>query len=121
MSVETFNLTDTIKVTPAAADHFRLHLARSGGTAMRISLKESGCSGYMYVIEEISAPEPSDIRKTLDNGVEVFFAAKDAPAMRGAQIDYTRQGLNQMVKVDNPNVTDACGCGASFNLNSAGE
>ena len=116
MSVQTFSLMDTIRVTAAAADHFSKHLARTGSKAMRISLKESGCSGYMYEIEEILDPQPEDLLKTLDNGVQLFFAAKDAPALQGAEIDYAKEGLNRTLKIDNPNVTDACGCGASFNV-----
>lgn len=116
MSVETFNLTDTIKITPAAARHFGEQLGRSGGNAVRISLKESGCSGYMYAIDEIEAPGEGDIALSLDNGVVVCFSPADAVALRGSEIDYTKEGLNQTLKINNPNVTDACGCGASFNI-----
>lgn len=120
MSVETFNLTDTITVTPAAARHFSQQLGRNGGKAVRISLKESGCSGFMYAIDEIDAPVAGDIAKSLENGVVVCFSAADAVALRGSEIDYTREGLNQTLKINNPNVTDACGCGASFNIDLTG-
>lgn len=116
MSVETFNLTDTIKVTPAAAKHFSQQLGKSGGKAVRISLKESGCSGFMYAIDQVDAVSDGDISLSLENGVVVCFKPADAVALRGSQIDYTREGLNQTLKIDNPNVTDACGCGASFNI-----
>jgi len=116
MTVETFNLTDTIKVTPAAAAHFAGQLEKSGGNAVRISLKQSGCSGFMYAIDEIEGPEQGDIVKTLENGITVYFAPADAAALRGAEIDFTREGLNQTLRIDNPNVTDACGCGASFSV-----
>lgn len=116
MSVETFNVTETITVTPAAASHFANQLRRNGGKAVRISLKESGCSGYMYAIDEIDGPESGDIRMTLDNGVDVYFDPADAAALRGVEIDYTKDGLNQTLKIDNPNTTDACGCGASFTV-----
>ena len=116
MSVETFNLTDTITITPAAAKHFSQQLDRSGGKAVRISLKESGCSGFMYAFDEIEVPVEGDIAMSLDNGVVVCFKPADAVALRGSEIDYTREGLNQTLKINNPNVTDACGCGASFNI-----
>lgn len=117
MSVNTFNLTDTITVTPAAAKHFSQQLGRSGGRAVRISLKESGCSGFMYSIDEVDSLSDTDIKMSLENGVVVCFNPADAVALRGSQIDYTKEGLNQTLKIDNPNVTDACGCGASFNFN----
>lgn len=117
MTVETFSLTDSITITPAAAEHFNKQLARNGGNAVRISLKESGCSGFMYAIDEVDVPEENDILMTLDNGVQLYVAPGDAAALRGTEIDYTKEGLNQTLKIDNPNVTDACGCGASFNVN----
>lgn len=116
MSVETYNLTDTISITPAAARHFSQQLDRSGGKAVRISLKESGCSGFMYAIDEIDAPADGDISMVLDNGVSIYFDPADALALRGSEIDYTTEGLNQTLKINNPNVTDACGCGASFSI-----
>lgn len=121
MNVETFNLTDSITITDAAAAHFRDQLDRKGGKAVRISLKESGCSGFMYSVDEVDTPEQTDIAMTLDNGVQVYFDPADAVAMRGVEIDYTREGLNQTLKIDNPNVTDACGCGASFSIDAAKE
>ena len=120
MSVETFNLTDTITVTRSAAGHFSQQLERGGGKVVRISLKESGCSGFMYSVEELESPLDGDISKSLDNGVVVCFSPADAVALRGSEIDYTREGLNQTLKINNPNVTDACGCGASFNIDLAG-
>jgi len=116
MSVETFNLTDTINITPAAAGHFRAQLDRSGGAGIRISLKESGCSGYMYTLDEVEAPGEGDLTMTLDNGVVVCFDAAHAVALRGTEIDYTKEGLNYRLKIENPNAVDACGCGESFNF-----
>ena len=34
----------------------------------------------------------------------------------GMEIDYTREGVNQTLKIENPNVTDMCGCGESFDI-----
>lgn len=120
MSVETFNLTDTISITPAAEAHFGAQLARSGGKAVRISLKESGCSGFMYAIDEVERPNEGDISMVLGNGVKLCFNPADAVALRGSEIDYTKEGLNSTLKINNPNATDACGCGASFNFDLAG-
>lgn len=116
MSVETFNLTDTITVTDTAAKHFADQLSKSGAAGIRLSLKESGCSGYMYTLDEVQAPSEDDIRMTLDNGVTLCFDAAHAVALRGTEIDYTKEGLNYRLKIENPNAVDACGCGESFNF-----
>jgi len=34
----------------------------------------------------------------------------------GTELDYTREGLNEGFKFNNPNVKDSCGCGESFNV-----
>ncbi len=116
MSVETFSFSDTISITPAAALHFSKQLEKKGGAAVRISLKKSGCTGFKYVIDEVEAPQADDVHMTLENGVNIFINPADVPALRGTVIDYTKEGLNQTLKINNPNVKDACGCGESFSI-----
>ena len=116
MTVETFNLTDTITITDAAARHFAQQLEKSNARGIRISMKESGCSGFMYTLDTVAAPDTDDITMQLDNGVVVFFDAEHALALRGTEIDYTTEGVNHRLKIENPNAVDACGCGESFNV-----
>jgi iron-sulfur cluster assembly accessory protein len=116
MSVQTFSVNDAVTVTPAAAEHFSKTLSRKGGAGVRISLKKSGCTGFKYVIEEIAAAQADDLQLTLANGVKVFIAPTDVSALRGAEIDYTTEGLNSTLKINNPNVKEACGCGESFSI-----
>lgn len=116
MSVETFSVTDTITITPAAALHFSKQLNKKGGKGVRISLKKSGCTGFKYVIDEVDESQAGDVCMKLENGVEVYINPVDVPALRGTEIDYTKEGLNQTLKINNPNVKDACGCGESFSI-----
>lgn len=117
MKVETYSLMDSIKITPAAADHFHRQLEQSGNKGLRISLKKSGCSGYKYDMAEIDTPVEGDIQLSTENGIEIYIDPADALALRGAEIDYIREGLNYTLRFHNPNATDACGCGESFNIN----
>jgi len=116
MSVETFEISDIITVTPAAAEHFASQLDKSGKSAIRISLKQSGCTGYKYVIDEVAEPVDGDLKIELANQVSVYLESSSVGALRGTQVDYTREGLNRNLVLNNPNVTDACGCGESFNF-----
>ena len=53
MSVATFDINrELVTVTAAAAEHFRRSLAGSGRAGVRISVKESGCTGFKYVLDE---------------------------------------------------------------------
>ncbi len=70
----------------------------------------------MYDIAEVDEPASGDITMPLENGVQVYLDALHAAALRGTEVDYTRDGLNQNLRFNNPNATDACGCGESFNI-----
>jgi iron-sulfur cluster assembly protein len=50
------------------------------------------------------------------HGVKVLIDAKSLPYLDGTELDYTREGLNEGFKFNNPNVKNACGCGESFNV-----
>jgi iron-sulfur cluster assembly accessory protein len=118
MTVETFDVTrELVTVTPAAAEHFRASLAVSGRRGVRVSVRESGCTGFKYVMDEVdSAGSEGDVAVDLANGVTLFLAPDALAFLRGTQIDYAREGVNRTLKFNNPNVTAECGCGESFSV-----
>lgn len=116
MSVQTFSHEEAIQVTALAAKHFQMQLQRSGRSAIRLSLKESGCTGYKYVIDEVNEAAVGDLSVKLDNGVVVFVAPDNLKALQGTVVDYVQQGLNFNLVMNNPNVADSCGCGESFSF-----
>jgi len=109
-------MSDVVNVTPSAAEHFQKQLAGKHAHAIRISLKESGCTGFMYVIDEIETGQPGDIKIVLANGVELFVDPAHVSAIQGTVIDYVKQGINRNLVLNNPNVKAACGCGDSFSV-----
>ena len=114
MSVETFDVSkDAISVSEEAARHLRKQISKRG---VRISVKESGCTGYMYIMDEADNSEEGDLTMTLDNGLEVFVDAQALPLLKGTEIRYELEGVNRSIKFHNPNVTAACGCGESFHV-----
>ena len=50
------------------------------------------------------------------HGVTVIIDPKSMPYLEGTELDFTREGLNEGFKFNNPNVKDACGCGESFTV-----
>lgn len=120
MSVETFDVQaeaqGAVRVTPTAAEHFRRQLQGQNFAGVRLSLKKSGCTGYRYVIEEVPAPEESDVGVELPNGVQLFLSAADVGALTGMEVDYVQEGVNRKLVINNPNAKDACGCGESFSF-----
>ena len=38
------------------------------------------------------------------------------PLIDGTSVDFVTDGLNRTFRFDNPNVSEACGCGESFTV-----
>lgn len=90
---------------------------RGSGIGIRLHLQTAGCSGYMYklnIIDEIVDPE--DYCFTNASKINIYIPKKDYALLKGTEIDFVREGLNQIFKYKNPNETGACGCGESFTV-----
>ncbi|HEB95820.1 MAG TPA: iron-sulfur cluster assembly protein IscA [Sedimenticola thiotaurini] len=105
-----------ITLTEAAAEHIRKFLDNRGaGIGIRLGVRTSGCSGMAYVLEFADEAEQDD-QVFEDHGVKVLVDPKSLLYLDGTELDYTREGLNEGFKFNNPNVKDACGCGESFTV-----
>ena len=106
----------SITMTPAAADRVRKFLDNRGkGLGLRLGVRTSGCSGMAYVIEFADELETDD-QVFEEQGVKVIVDAKSLLYLDGTELDYTKEGLNEGFKFNNPNVQDSCGCGESFTV-----
>lgn len=103
-----------ITMTEAAVEHFRKQLAQANAKSVRLFIQESGCSGYMYRIALVDQAEESDITLTMASDVTLHVQQSALAILQGTEIDYKKDGLNRLVKFNNPNVTAECGCGESF-------
>jgi iron-sulfur cluster assembly protein len=105
-----------ITLTETAARHVQAFLAKRGkGTALRVGVRTSGCSGLAYKLEFADCVNPEDVQFE-SHGVKVVVDPKSLQFIDGTVLDYTREGLNEGFKFSNPNVKDECGCGESFNV-----
>lgn len=122
MSVESFSPTaDVVRVTPAAIEHFRRQIETAGAArAVRLSVKESGCTGFMYVVDMVEQGTEGDLHYHLDAGVDLFVDSAHLAVLNGTEIDYVKTGVNRQLRFNNPNAQDYCGCGESFNIANAG-
>ena len=105
-----------VTLSEAAAKHVANFISKRGkGIGIRLGVKTSGCSGMAYKLEFADSPEPDDI--VFDtHGLKVLIDPKSLPYLEGTELDYTREGLNEGFKFNNPNVKDQCGCGESFHV-----
>lgn len=105
-----------IQLTANAAKHIRASIAKRGkGIGLRLGVKTSGCSGLAYKIEYADEVSPEDEQFESD-GVLVVVDKKSLPYLDGARLDYTREGLSEGFKFENPNIKNECGCGESFTV-----
>ena len=120
MSVATFNPADAaaITATDAAVAHITRQIARSGRSCLRLGLKESGCNGYMYVLDYIDRPQADDRAFEIAEGLALYVRQDDLRLVRGTEVDLVTEGLNSSLQFKNPNATAECGCGESFSLAS---
>jgi iron-sulfur cluster assembly protein len=106
----------TITLTEPAAGRVKQFLENRGkGVGLRLGVRTSGCSGMAYVIEFADDIDDNDqVFETL--GVKIIVDPKSLVYLDGTEVDFTREGLNEGFKFNNPNVKDECGCGESFNV-----
>jgi iron-sulfur cluster assembly protein len=105
-----------ITLTENAAKHVRAHLVNRGkGVGLRVGVRTSGCSGLAYKLEYADVVNPEDLQFE-SHGVKLVVDPKSLQYIDGTVLDYTREGLNEGFKFQNPNVKDECGCGESFNV-----
>ncbi len=106
----------SITLTDKAADRVRNFLTNRGkGEGLRLGVKTTGCSGMAYVLEFVD--EVADEDTVFEsNGVKIIIDPKSLLYLDGTELDYTKEGLNEGFKFNNPNVKDTCGCGESFTV-----
>jgi len=103
-----------IHLTPAAVAKFQNKLKEANKKAVRLSLREAGCSGLEYVLDYEDIPAADDLRAEFD-GVTIYIAKQyyDS-AIKGLEIDYQEDMLSSSFVFHNPNKKGECGCGKSF-------
>ena len=105
-----------ITITENAAKHINSYLTKRGkGLGVRLGVKTSGCSGMAYNLEFVDEPAAEDLVFE-EHGAKVFIDPKSLVYLDGTQVDYTKEGLQEGFKFENPNVKDSCGCGESFHV-----
>lgn len=105
-----------ITLTENAAKHVARYMERRGkGIGLRLGVRTTGCSGMAYKLEYVDDVNPED-QVFESHGVKVFIDPKSLAYIDGTELDFTREGLNEGFKFNNPNEKNRCGCGESFNV-----
>ena len=107
----------SITLTESAAarvkDRLKAHKESAG---LRLSVKNSGCSGLAYLLDYAEKIDDADCVFE-SHGVKVIVENAHLEFLKGTEIDYIQEGLSSAFHFKNPNVTEQCGCGESFTVN----
>jgi iron-sulfur cluster assembly protein len=106
-----------VTLTEAAAARVRqiLEKADKPYIGLRVGVKNGGCAGMEYVVEYAEQAQPLD-EVVEDKGVTILVDPAAVLFLLGSQIDYEVGRLSSRFVFNNPNQTDACGCGESVTI-----
>ena len=106
-----------ITLTEAAAARVKEIMAVSDTpkAGVRIGVENGGCAGMEYVMEYADDRDPLD-EVVEDKGVTILIDPKAVLFLFGTQMDWREDKLSSGFVFDNPNQTDACGCGESVTI-----
>ena len=115
----TLEQTDSIQLTPSAADTVRNLLTQKEvpDYGLRIFVSGGGCSGMQYGMALDAAAGENDMVFE-DAGVRIFVDSISMMYLSGSVVDYEDSLMGGGFRIDNPNAVSACGCGHSFKTDS---
>jgi iron-sulfur cluster assembly accessory protein len=111
-----------VSLTEGAATKIKELMAEEpeGDTGvLRIAVQGGGCSGFEYALGFDKSGQEGDHRVS-SHGIDIVVDPFSAPYLSGTQIDFV-DGLQGGFAINNPNVTAACGCGHSFQVEEGAE
>ncbi|MEM7079547.1 MAG: iron-sulfur cluster assembly accessory protein [Pseudomonadota bacterium] len=108
--------TANITVSPSAHAHIARQLAQTQSSYLRLGVKESGCNGYMYMLDFLDDPTGDDHCIDVAHDLRICVRTSDLALVEGTEIDLLTQGLNSALVFKNSHATSYCGCGESFAL-----
>lgn len=109
-----------VTMTPTAIAQVRKLMLRDNRAGLRIGVKKGGCAGMEYTMDFVDVADPND--EVVDqDGARVLIAPMAQMFLFGTEIDYFTDLLESGFKFNNPNVSDACGCGESIKFKDLDE
>jgi iron-sulfur cluster insertion protein len=104
-----------LTISAKAARQLTNVLAGDPGSALRITVKGGGCSGFQYMFDVEKSRADDDYVATRD-GVSVLVDPVSLELLKGAELDFVDDLMGRAFKLKNPNAVATCGCGVSFSV-----
>ena len=109
-----------VRLTDAAAARITAIMDQAPGryVGVRVGVKNGGCAGMEYTMEYAESRGPID-EVVEDKGVTLLVEPKAVLFLLGTEMDFVTEKLSARFVFNNPNQTDACGCGDSVSITPA--
>lgn len=114
---QVYELPKAITLTDRAAERVKSIMAKSETPkiGIRLGVKNGGCAGMEYTMDYADARDPLD-EVVEDKGVMILIEPKAVLFLLGTEMDYEEGVMSSGFIFNNPNQTDACGCGESVTI-----
>ena len=114
---QKYEIPKAISLTDRAAERIKLIMSRAETPkiGVRLGVKNGGCAGMEYTMDYAEARDALD-EVVEDKGVMILIEPKAVLFLLGTQMDYEEGVMSSGFIFNNPNQTDACGCGESVTI-----
>ena len=114
---QKYEIPKAISLTDRAAERIKhiMSRAETPKIGVRLGVKNGGCAGMEYTMDYADAREPLD-EVVEDKGVLILIEPKAVLFLLGTEMDYEEGVMSSGFIFNNPNQTDACGCGESVTI-----
>lgn len=114
---EKYEIPKAISLTDRAAERIKhiMSRAETPKIGVRLGVKNGGCAGMEYTMDYADARGPLD-EVVEDKGVMILIEPKAVLFLLGTEMDYEEGVMSSGFIFNNPNQTDACGCGESVTI-----
>ena len=114
---QVYEMPKAITLTDRAATRVKDIMAKSETPkiGIRLGVKNGGCAGMEYTMDYAEEKQPLD-EVVEDKGVTILIEAKAVLFLLGTEMDWEEDKLSAGFRFNNPNQTDACGCGESVTI-----
>jgi iron-sulfur cluster assembly protein len=102
-----------VTLTQKAVKQINALMDQNGHYGLRLGVKKGGCAGMEYTLDYVDEVTQHD-EVIEQDGARVLLAPMAQMFLFGTEIDYEVSLLEAGFKFNNPNVTEACGCGESI-------
>ena len=114
---QKYEIPKAISLTDRAAKRIKhiMSRAETPKIGVRLGVKNGGCAGMEYTMDYADARDPLD-EVVEDKGVMILIEPKAVLFLLGTEMDYEEGVMSSGFIFNNPNQTDACGCGESVTI-----